>query len=792
MVSVFNQPLDFTDRGENVQHFSRQAEVIFVKKVRILPEPGFAAPSQADQFHLKYAEFIGNILIENKALEARDSASAGSAVYEYWQVTTSSVGAVSDVSGTATLIPNADVVEISVRQTVRGMSSATIVVKNAQNKYVFQNSPRYVGQPLFTSDDLVYVNLPGLDNNLYRTFTGLITTVSVSAQAGGTYINQITIECDDMLKRLRENRVASRPSFFPAESKGTLLSPWQISYADKLPHEILTQIFARAYCDFYTHPDFASELTTIRQGASTDPNGAAVKEEDLYSLLSHVPIGNNTAFQSNASPLLDSSSFIVTSGTITTTVPVLSSDQLAPAGVANTSLANPTLQVVPTSLPRQIFGFTNARPPLRSLQGVNSVGAAASTIDKTMAADTLTFLIEGTAQPTWTISFANPSISNFTISEWQSALEIVEKIAQETEFELFTTPEGIVRFRPFNALLPADVTSGQTTPNVPQDQFPRVGYEYWLQQQYIISDSYRDTDRDVFTIAYVLGAYQFANLNSAPGVTIFPGIATDPVRYAQLGARTAPQKIKISLVTTAACQAYAVAYLNRLNARARSGSVEYIGDARLRAGNPCYIPYRNRIFYIESLTHHYVAGKSYRTSLSLTYGRIPFALTLQKAQQISLTIGNPVTIKNLLTYDVFEAVLGQLQASLVLSANPIYSGGALDNNTLSEVDRYLKYGPNEDVVAGDGQLVFQGYVWEDIPVMTYEDIVTDTSISGPSIDLAQIVLDANLNSRVFLENVQAYMRSHPAATPPQAAVGAVSASISQTPGTGTAATAGNN
>jgi hypothetical protein len=820
MDDLTSAPSPYADRGDNVQHLARQAEVIFIKKVRRKILPGETGESPTVDFENKYHEFINNgILKQNSELGLRDAYVTGEPIYDYWQVTTSSVGAstivtggttnLSNVSGTEAMIPNADVSEIHIQQTVRGMSTATVTLRSPLNKYVFQNNPVYAGQAIFESDDLVYVNLPGLDGNLYRRFTGLATTIDINTIATGeTFINSLTINCDDMLKLLKQTRIAARTSMTVREAQHSF-SPLTISYANQLPHEVLTQLFARAYCDFTTLPAYLTELERIR---GLDPKTGADEEEVLLQRMSKLPAANASG-SSSITPILDASSFIVRTGTIQTNAAFLNSGASDPGGTATGESSKSTRQIIPVSLPRQIFGYTNARAPYALMSSIDKTVSGASPVPdaKNFPADTLVFLIEGTAQPAWSISFASASVTQLLISEWKSAFDVAMGVAQEIEFELFTTPEGIVRFRPFNSTLPADVSPPKYSKDLSPSVYPRVGYEYWLQPQFIKNSTLSNTDKGVFTIAYVLGLYQMSNLNGAQLQYLRPGIAVDSRRFAKLGARVAPQKQKLGLVTEIACQAYAVPYLARLNAESRSGTLDYVGDARIQAGNPVYIPSSNQIYYLESLTDTFIAGKSYTMSMHLTYGRVPFSLTNEKATTLVKSTSDVSAAQKLQTYYTFVPTLNRLQQNGTLTDEQVYQGG-LGTSGSSEVKRYLKYGPptltavssptqveasaSEEAAAsqslgtntilttvGDGSLVFNGYVWEDIPIMTYEDISTDTLISGPAISLAKLLSDQRTQSRVFFQQVQAVMRKNPTYTPEKAMQEAIKVGVAETTST---------
>lgn len=734
MADFFGQPLDpSAAKQTQVTHLNRSAEVIFIKKVKRRADPGSSGEADLIEAERRFAEFIRKgILKESELLEQRDlDPETDDPRFTYWQVSTSSVGAASKASGTNQLLPNGDVASIQVNSVTKGVSTASIVLRNPEKKYLFKEHPLYAGKTIFDSDDLVYVNLPGLDGKLYRAFTGLITTVADNISTPGDSLNtMITIECVDMLKRLYESRTNVRPGFDAREANGSRVVAFDTSFANKLPHVILTSIFARAYCDFYSAPNFRSQLTQIR---SRTPQDAAREEEKLIQSYSELPVGDSVSGSGNLSSL-----FITTEGELTE-----QGGQTPTAGVNNVLT---TTKSVAKEIPKQIFGFRQARRAAGTAGAGSTVG-----LFPQFNPDDSAFIIEGTSQPAFQVSFASYGLDRW-ISDWQSSYNIVKRITDDLNFELNTTAEGVVRVRPLNIQLPADITNSETSATVSADQRPRVGSEYWLRESLMKSSLFRDTDDNVFTVAYVVGKYEIGSLNT--GIEFLrTGIAVDTPRLQRLGVRMAPQQSRLELTSLEACQAYARAYLNRLNSSAKTGSVEYVGDARLRSGNPCYIPFKNRIYYIESLTHSFTAGSTFTTSLSLSYGRDPIAIaTEEKAQQLAETMSSNFSLANdILNRYQFEPTLKRL-----ISSNIVDASTKMLSTVSTEAGRYDQYGPPPK---GNGQLVFQGLVWEDINIMTYEELAADAKRANTSLALTRQFQNFRSSSRVFQEGVATYSRT---------------------------------
>lgn len=735
MADVFNTNIDNSSQ-KNAVHLSRRGEVIFVKKAKLFPDAGFSGNSQSDETVRRLQEFIDSgVLKESQGFELRDENPDDplnpdihkSSRHMYWTVSTSSIGAVSKVGGTSQLLPNADVEHISVTPCASAPSTATVTIRNPLEKYSVKKNPMYLGQTVFESDDLVYINLPGLDGKLYRRFTGLVTTVATTSRASDTGFDHIIqIECSDMLKRLWECRTNVKPSLTSSEAQGAAASIYDNALADLLPHQIMAKVLVRVYSDIYSIAGARAQLATIR---GLDPNTGAEKEEEFLASFEQVP-SSGTA----------SSPFLTADGTITVTGGTVqkSSDFVS------------VTQDVSKDVPKRIYGYRQApKVNFTTIDSIFQVGLSVLTSGGNHPADDLAFVIEGTTQPVYQKTFNQFSLMQIFNSEWKSSYEVAKAITETVGFELNTTVEGVVRFRPLNNLLPADIKNQETTAFTSDPTKTRVGYEYWLQKPYIVSETLTDTDDGIITIMQVMGHFDYSNLDASQINLTTIGRAIDVEKMSRLGIRPGPQLTKISLLTKEACETAAMASLIKINANARSGSIVYLGDARIKPGNPCYLPHRNRVYYIDSIQDDFKPGVSYTMTLTLKYGRVPIAITSEKAAELAKTIATAdPTLNNLIQSNyIFPSPITSRKNSGLL--DPITRQPMVES---SDVERYILHGPTNTqqqtagvVPSGDGQLVFNGFVWEDLPTCTFEELQEDFKITNTALAANEAAQEARNN-----------------------------------------------
>jgi hypothetical protein len=489
----------------------------------------------------------------------------------------------------------------------------------------------------------------------------------------------------------------------------------------------MAEVMGQAYCDFYTASGYGKSLTAAR--ADPNPTNSARREYVLNRSMTKLPTTSpsGTAFDS-------SRPFLATAQ---------SASSASSAFGGQTSVNPQTTTQSSTQIPGKIYGLRRAR---------STPGQASTAIDQAVKPwapaavanladmDDVAFVISGTAQPNFKIAWGGAPGLYF--ADFKSGLALLKQIADDLNYEMFASHSGIVMFRPLNVSLPFDFFLGSPlNPTAKLRDHSRVGTEYWLQDPLVQGNpEFTDSDSDIFTYAYVSGEYQQIQGN----FSFHKGIAVDVRKYLKFGARTAPLVTRLQLKSDKACGIYAAAYLNRLNASYSSASVQYTGDARLQAGNPCFYRSRNTIYYISAVTHSFVAGQSYSTSLTLKYGRRPIA------------VGGTTALS-------MRASKNSSMASLAVKNNIVDATANLFNlggKGLTGGQALATYISNNQK-----NLTFQDYVWEPLLPLDYESLYTDLREHYAFHATKQVVENSNVKSQAHTNNQKIAQRQNPALVP---------------------------
>lgn len=129
---------------------------------------------------------------------------------------------------------NTDVSGINVQRVISGMSTATISLKNANQKYNYKRSDQENrGNFLIEPMDEVVIWLPTIEHTKDKNYTGKLKVVfsgvvsSVTDSNVGGY-NEIKIKADDFKKFLKVNRTNMTPSTSREESDGEKLTAFTV------------------------------------------------------------------------------------------------------------------------------------------------------------------------------------------------------------------------------------------------------------------------------------------------------------------------------------------------------------------------------------------------------------------------------------------------------------------------------------------------------------------------------------------------------------------------------------
>lgn len=195
-------------------------------------------------------------------------------------------------------------------------------------------------------------------------------------------------------------------------------------------------------------------------------------------------------------------------------------------------------------------------------------------------------------------------------NEYVDHLTIANEVAGLTNYEFYADQNGDIwyhqpRFNNYHIL---------TADN------PEV---YILRDEDIITATFSESDADVLTSVYVTGLQDI--IPGDPEIYKMAAFYEDPSLVRRYGRRY--QAINHPYIATSeSCFYFAKSWMMRVNAARFVGKVTVINRPELRVHMPVYVPYRNAIYYITSISHSFKFGSTATTTLTLKYGRKPWQI----------------------------------------------------------------------------------------------------------------------------------------------------------------------
>lgn len=195
-------------------------------------------------------------------------------------------------------------------------------------------------------------------------------------------------------------------------------------------------------------------------------------------------------------------------------------------------------------------------------------------------------------------------------NEYRSHLEIANEVAQLSNYEFYADQFGDLwyhqpRFHNYHIL---------THDN------PEI---YIMRDEDIVTYQFTESDKDVISSVYVAGQPNY--VDTAPQIMKMTGFYEDVSLLRKYGRRM----VSIShpyITDTSDCFYFAKSWMTRVNASRFVGSMTILGRPELRVHMPVYIPARNMIYYITEISHKFIYGQVFTTSLTLKYGRKPWEI----------------------------------------------------------------------------------------------------------------------------------------------------------------------
>jgi hypothetical protein len=157
------------------------------------------------------------------------------------------------------------------------------------------------------------------------------------------------------------------------------------------------------------------------------------------------------------------------------------------------------------------------------------------------------------------------------------------------------------------------------------------GKRYVLKNRDIISYSIGEK-KPTFTAVNVVGTFDLQKLQlpsdlalaGSNGNALSTATAVDYDLWRMYGI-SLPQDVNAPFLHNPETQMapYAVALLNKARKEVLKGDISIVGNEYQQPGETVYIENRDLLFYVESVSHTFSFGKSFNTSMSLSYGHNP-------------------------------------------------------------------------------------------------------------------------------------------------------------------------
>ena len=776
------EPFPSSSPEENVSNLARPAQVIIVKRLLNALLPGARQPQTEHQkFRADYAEFLSGaavirslpewdqrwlvdlpITAWNSGAPIDNTSALADLLQPGWNfpaptsdvqplykhysiVADNNSGLMGKLLGTPTSAQNenTDILSIHVSLSVKSRATCSVTLNCREQKYLFTKNPFLMGRTIFEQNDIIQVYLPTRDGQLLRSFTGLITTVTVNTQLGGQFRNTITLQCEDSLKALTQNRCNLKPSGDSVESQGVTPNGLGNVQLDNVPpHQAITCILSRALCQPLSDPIVYTKLDESRRRASSSPIDTRAKEageqEKIISGLFSIQDKSNNGF-------------IFYGPTV---------ERATLKGVAPVAAGKWTSG---TTIPSYVLGFKKARekgtPPSKDNTLTNNLRLALSRqfafsgVAEVADPEDLVFAVSAIDQPIFDIALSG-AVDPFT-SEWKSSLDLMQDIASRVNYEFFCNEDGVVLFRPMDLTMPdqssypiADRGVLAALTSVGNAALSLVGLRssdphttpYWISPLFITQQSFSESDNEIFTLAYVTGG-QAQWAGKAPPIR---GSAVDVLKVGRFGIRQAPSIYKSNLISNEACSLYAHCYLAFLNSNMRTARITYSGDSQIRVGRVCYVENKNTLYYITGIDHSYTPGQGYTMQFALEYGRRPIAVQDGKfaAGKLS-TVQDKGTI-GLLRYNQLTQVLANL-ARIDAPLSFVGNNSTLNRNlpgTPSTSGNEI-FMMSEYIRANTEELTFQSFVWEPLYLLNLTSLTKSCQFLNKMTTIATVGSDIN-------------------------------------------------
>lgn len=402
--------------------------------------------------------------------------------------------------------------------------------------------------------------------------------------------------------------------------------------------------------------------------------------------------------------------------------------------------------------------------------------------------------VTGTYQPAFDIAFSQADIR---VSDYKTNYELLKEISDKYNFALYSDKSGIITFCPINVSL-FNLNSANSTclPDIDKmlkissniEEEERYNPQVFTQEKVITYRKRRD-DSKVVNWIVVNGIVPMVNeLDRRVGNLAI--IQSRPLirRY---GIRAQKSYSLLGANSSAMCYCYGLAMLDRQNKLLVSAQIDALFDSSFEINNPVYCTSDNTVYYADGVNISYKPGGTVTMSISCSYGRTPLlkiadyvkkdgALTTVRASILdeAENLRNAATIKytdaqnyidtNIVKQKATDASLKYWNLETPYSFNKnefisavkkLYRDDEIAPSTYSQlVKSASSYLRNATEASNDYYFVkyvlptiaYNGYVWDYIPSILFEDLIYDNLALYRGADIASAYLQTSENTKKLL------------------------------------------
>lgn len=620
-------------------------------------------------------------------------------------------------------ISNADVTDIDISRQTMGKSSATIAIKSVNNKYSFKKGI-YKGECLFEPMDEVSIYLPTYNGGVTLSFSGIVSTVDNAITNG---YHSISLQCDCPIKLLEINRTNIKPSYSGGEETDySQLNPFTV------PKSMMKSV------ESWVPLMLAQSLSymTSMLGDISDPATTPVYEDSILyqegKFIIYYPKFNDPLLQylwsrkSQHQRDIDKAteSLISLVHKYTSTIRYKYGEPVGNAS-SEPGITNIT----------SIYTY-NSRSNKKDYEKVD-YAIYAQRDDSWLVKNGVrkqVAQLTGTLQPSFALGAEGIPL---VFSNYKTNLEILLETAEKFNFFLYSNRYGIVRFSPPNTSL--------TNLNFINDTFDKdtlnkeIDYTYYKNSPDILSKLNTITFRESCDDSRLLNWVQLSGgfVESATLDAARAGVATtvvDKTLIKKYGYHTQKQQSILGITSLPALQVYGMCLMDRNNKNFRTAECDVMGSGDIDINRTVYSSLNNTIYLRVGMVSHYSAGRTFTTTSSLNWGRKPLCVfnsavssAYKNADELVSSIISSTltpTISNSpsrkggsqgISFPEFEATMDTLfNQDLITSAY---------YRQVKSILTALK--SNSDYEQLLYSFIFNGYFWEGVPSISFEDLSTE-------------------------------------------------------------------